>query len=245
MRLPLILILLAALVATAADSVSKYEQAEFRTATIYARGSNRKTVLYKLTRTVSRNGNFVKATRDFTSPDGKLADRERLTYDGNNLVSYELDDPQTDSKGSAKVVHDGDKAKLVFEYRTGNKTKTGSETFRPDTVVNDMIYPCLESHWKELSSGQVVKCHYIAWSRGETVGFDFVKTGESTANGMPVVIVKMSPSNFIISALVDPLMFTIEKNGAHRVIEYDGITTPHIKVGDKFKDLEAITVFDW
>ncbi|MDB6059298.1 MAG: hypothetical protein JWO95_3142 [Verrucomicrobiales bacterium] len=245
MRLPLVLILFAALVATAADSISKYEQPFFRTATIYARGSNRKTVLFKLSRTVSRNGNSVKAAREFTSPDGKVAAREWLTYDGDKLVSYELDDPQTGSKGSAKVVRDGDKAKLVFEFTTGNKTKTGSETFRSDTVVNDMIYPCLASHWKELMSGEAVKCHYIALSRAETVGFDFVKTGETTVNGKPVVIVKMSPSNFIISALVDPLIFMIEKNGEHRVLDYDGATTPHIKVGDKFKDLDAITVFDW
>lgn len=245
MRVPLVLFLFAALVAMAAEPVSKYEQPKFRSATLYARNTNRKVVLYKMSRTVGHTGNIVKAEREFTSPDGKVAARERLTYVGDKFISYELDDPQTSSKGFAKVMREGDKEKLVFEFTTGGKTKTGSETFRPDTIVNDMVNPCLVSHWQELMSGETVKCHYIALSRAETVGFDFVKTGETVTNGMPVVIVKMSPSNFIISALVDPLMFMIEKNGLHRVLDYDGITTPHIKVGDKFKDLQAITVFDW
>jgi len=245
MRISLALLLVVVFTAAAADIVSKYEQPRFRTATIYARNTNRKVVLFKLSRTVSHTGNIVKAAREFTSPDGKVAAREWLTYDGDKFVSYELDDPQTSSKGFAKVVREGDKDKLVFEFTTGGKTKTGSETFRADTIVNDMVNPCLVSHWQELMRGDTVKCHYIALSRAETVGFDFVKTGETVTNGMPVVIVKMAPSNFIISALVDPLMFMIEKNGLHRVLDYDGATTPHIKVGDKFKDLEAITVFDW
>jgi len=245
MKFPFAGLLIAVLSATAAETVSKYEQPEFKTATIYARNSNRKLVLYKLTRSVSRNGNMVKASRAFTSPDGKVAAREFLTYNGDKLVSYALDDLQTGSKGSAKVVQEDGETKLVFEFTNGNKRKTGSETLSPDTVVNDMINPCLVAHWSELMSGKAVKCHYIALSRAETVGFEFVKQGETTARGIPVVVVKMEPSNFIIAAIVDPLIFMIEKNGEHRVLDYDGSTTPHIKVGNKFKDLEAITVFDW
>ncbi|MGZ4988454.1 MAG: hypothetical protein ACXWBP_10445, partial [Limisphaerales bacterium] len=78
-----------------------------------------------------------------------------------------------------------------------------------------------------------------------TVGFEFVKQRETTVRGMPVVIVKMSASSMLIAALIDPLIFTIEKNGGHRVLEYDGITTPKIQRGGKFKDLEAVTAFDW
>jgi hypothetical protein len=66
-----------------------------------------------------------------------------------------------------------------------------------------------------------------------------------TYQGKAAVIIKMSASSFIIAALVDPLFFTMEKDGEHRVLQYDGRTTPKLKDGTKWKDLDAVTVFDW
>ncbi len=241
----MVLLLIVAWTVVADEKTSKYEQPEFRTATIYARNSNRKVVLYKLTRTFSEAGNLVKVAREFTTPQGKVAARERVTYQGDQLVSCEVDDLQADGRGSAKVVREGDETKIVFDYVSGTKHKTGSETFTADTVSNDMVNPCLVAHWNELMSGKAVKCRYIALSRAETVGIQFMKVGETTARGLPVILIKMEPSSFFLSAIVDPLFFTVEKGGRHRVLDYDGRTTPKIKVGDKLKDLDAITVFDW
>jgi hypothetical protein len=231
--------------ALAANVVSKYEQPEFRTATIYARGSNQKTALFKLTRTTSWAEKQLKVSREFSYPDGKLAARERFTYNGDKLVSGELADMQMFGKGSANVIEENGDTKIVFDYVEGTKHKTGSETFDQNTVNADMINPFLVAHWDRLMSGDVVKCRYIVFSRCETVGFEFTKQRETTVNGIPMVIVKMAPSSLFIAALVDPLIFTIEKNGKHRVLEYDGPTTPKIKQGEKFKDLDAATVFGW
>jgi hypothetical protein len=245
MRFLMALLLTIACCATAAEIVSKYEQPRFRTATIYADNTNRKVVLFKLTRTFSEQGKVVKVAREFTSPQGKVAARERVTYNGDQLVSCEVDDLQADGRGSAKVVREGGEATIVFEYISGTKRKTGVEPFTADTVNNDMVNPCLVAHWNELMSGKAIKCRYIALSRAETVGIQFSKVGETTARGMPVIIIKMVPSNFFVAAVVNPLFFTVEKNGQHRVLDYDGRTTPKIQVGDKLKDLDALTVFDW
>src|SRR3954469_3712713 len=103
MRLSVAVISLLALSAFGADIASKYEQPEFRKATIYARGSNRKTILFKLTRTTSHTNNHLNVSRDFTYPDGKIASREHVTYDGNNLVACDQEDLQMNAKGTAKV----------------------------------------------------------------------------------------------------------------------------------------------
>jgi hypothetical protein len=44
---------------------------------------------------------------------------------------------------------------------------------------------------------------------------------------------------------VDPLFFRMEMAPPHRTLEYTGRTTPKALVGGKFKDLDAVTVFDW
>jgi hypothetical protein len=72
-----------------------------------------------------------------------------------------------------------------------------------------------------------------------------VKTGESVLNGRPVEQIKMEPVSLIISHLVDPLMFTVEKDGAHRMLSYIGRTTPRVQKGKAWKYLDAETVFNW
>jgi hypothetical protein len=55
----------------------------------------------------------------------------------------------------------------------------------------------------------------------------------------------MQPTSRLLSALVDPLYFTVEKSPPHRVLQYVGRTTPKKLAGDQWKDLDAVTVFDW
>jgi len=87
-------------------------------------------------------------------------------------------------------------------------------------LINDMVAPFLISHWEELSNGREVKCRYIVLPRRETVGFTFTKEREESWSGRAVVILKMEPTSPIIAELVDPLYFTIEKEGPHRVLKY-------------------------
>jgi hypothetical protein len=55
----------------------------------------------------------------------------------------------------------------------------------------------------------------------------------------------MEPGSPFVAALVDPLSFTIEQSLPHRVLEYAGRTTPKTEVKGKWKDLDAVTIFDW
>jgi len=235
-----------------APAPSRYEQPKARTATVYETGSNRKHILFKYRRTVTQSGSLLKVVREFSYPDGKIAARETIEYENDNLVSYDLEELQINARGTAKVRQSSksqSKGEVSFAYVTGigstAKTNANTEKLAPDTIVADMMAPFLTLHWDELVKGKTIKCRYIAATRAETVGFEFVKTSESTQDGRPVVTIKMSPSSIIIAALVDPLYFVIEKNGEHRTLSYRGRTTPKIKDGDKWKDLDAETVFDW
>jgi len=91
----------------------------------------------------------------------------------------------------------------------------------------------------------VVKFRFISLEHERTFEFRFVKTAESVQDGRAVVQIKMEPSNIFVSQLVDPLIFTVEKDGAHRILSYTGRTTPRVKKGKAWKYLDAETVFDW
>jgi hypothetical protein len=238
--------------ARAADSLTNapklaYEEPLSLTGTIYSTDSDNRQILFKFKRDAARSGATLKVLRQYSYPDGKLASVERVEYQGNNLVSFELEELQIGARGSARI--DRTAATIHFEYTTdtrpGSVGKKSSEPLQPDTLVGDMVGPFLVRNWDALIGGRELKCRYIAAQRRETVGFTFTKTSETTVDGHPAIIVKMAPTSLIIRALVDPLYFTIQKEAPHHVLQYVGRTTPKLKVGNKWKDLDALTVFDW
>jgi hypothetical protein len=234
-------------VANSNANVLNYEAPRSLTARIYAKKSDRSSPLFLFKRTTSRDGAVLKVNRDFTYPDGKLAAREQVIYDRDDLMLYELEELQTGARGKAKVVRDPtgqSKSKIEFSFSNG-RTDTDQEILDGITLIADMVGPFLAAQWERLSAGEKVKCRYVVIPRKETVGFTFRKESELTRQGTRVVLIKMEPTSGVIAALIDPLFFLVERDGKHRVLEYVGRTTPKILVGKKWKTLDAVTVFDW
>lgn len=227
----------------------QYEQPVSLTGTIYSSDPENKQVLFKFKREATRSGSRLQVVRQYSYPDGKLAAEERVEYDGNDLVSFELKELQVGADGWARLDRTSAPGTIRFEYATDTRpnsvAKKSSESLQPDTLVGDMVGPFLARHWDELVTGRDVKCRYIAVARRETVGFTFTKTSETTSGGHPAIVVKMAPTSRIIRAIVDPLFFTIQTESPHHITQYAGRTTPKLKVGSKWKDLDALTVFDW
>lgn len=228
----------------------KYEEPALLTATIYAKDS--RTVLFKFKRVATRSGSKLSVLREYTYPDGKPAARERATYNGDDLVSYALEELQIGAAGSASIRREPGnppKGTVLFEYTkdvaSAKKPKASTETWRSEPLIGDMVAPFLVAHWAELERGEKVKCRYVVAPRLETIGFTFVKDSESTYQGRKVVMIRMEATSLIIAALVDPLYFTVEKESPHRVYQVVGRVTPKIKAGDSWEDLDAVVVFDW
>jgi len=214
------------------------------TGKIYSDTSLKQT-LFTFRRTATNTGSEIHVTREFNSPNGKLAAREEVVYQKGQLKSLVLDEMQTGGRGEARVESVGGELKINFDYTEGTTKKTGSEKFLSEILTSDMVGPYIAAHLGELAKGEAVKCRLISLSRAETVGFKFFKESDSTWQGKPVVMVTMQPSSIIIARIVDPLHFIVEKEGIHRVIQYSGRTTPSIRRDGKWEDLDAVTVFDW
>lgn len=222
----------------------KYEEPSYLSGAIYARDHSR--LLFNFKRVASRVGGQLDVQRDFTYPDGKLAAHEHVLYKNDGLALYELEQNQTGAAGRVQIECLAQSRAIDFKYtRQNGRVLRHAETWQPSTLIADMIGPFLVSHWSALARGDKVKCRVIVVSRAQTIGFNFVKDSETTRDGQPVLVVKMAASSLLVAALVDPLLFTIEQAPPHRVLEYSGRTTPKIKEAGKWKDLDAVTVFDW
>jgi len=231
-----------------------YEEPKNLVGNIFAPGPGPRKRLFKSQRTATRTGTTVKVVCEYTYPDSSLAARDRIVYEAGRLASFETEEFQTVEKGSAAIRPDPKnpgKRRIFFEYTRGrgsnakNNSDNESQSLENETLVDDMIPSFITLHWDALMKGQAAKFRYIALSRNETVGFKLVKDSESIREGKAVVRIKMEPTSFIIAKLVDPLFFVVEKGGSHRIVEYIGRTTPMIKNGNAWKDLDAVTVFEW
>ncbi len=225
-----------------------YSEPRFLGGAIYARDNNR--LLFKFKRVVEQSGSTLNVQREFSYPDGRVAVREHVIYDGDTLVSYELDELQTGARGTAKIRHNATNNvtdNLEFEYSSGPGTapRVHTEPLQPRTMVPDMMGAWLASQWDALNRGEKLKCRLIIVPLAGTVGFTLVKESETSQGDQRVLIVKMEPTSPFISVLLRPLFFTMEESPGHRILQYDGRTTPKIRVGDRWNDVDAITVFDW
>ena len=235
-----------------ATPVSIYEEPSSLTASIYARGSNPPRLLFKFRRAASVSGSTVHVLREYLYPDGRVAAREQVLYDGNKLQSYELDELQTDSFGLVRLHEDPKnpgKLQASFDYgkdlRHRTHARSSTETVTPGVLVNDMIGVFLSANYDRLEQGQKVNCRYIVVSRRETVGLSFSKQSDTTYQGHEAITLKLQPTSPLISVLVDPLYFIVDKAPPHHVLQYTGRTTPKINEGGHWKDLDVMTVFDW
>jgi hypothetical protein len=228
----------------AASAGVDYLEPKILTGTIYAE-AGLKQELFTFRRMATNSGTSIRVLREFNLPDGRLAARERVVYEGGQLKSFQLEELQTGAEGKATVQPTADGAKINFNYTEGATKKTGSEKFQSEILVSDMVGPFITSHWDDLAKGVAVKCRLVSISRVETVGFKFFKESDTTWHGTPVMRVTLQPSSIIIAHLVEPLHFILEKESPHRVLEYTGRTTPSIRKNGRWDDLDAVTVFDW
>jgi hypothetical protein len=231
-----------------ASAVYDYAEPKLFTGTLYAIGSNRKTVLFTFRRTATRSGSTIHVEREFLATNGTVAAVEKVLYESNRLVSFKMQEFQAKVSGSVQIdsnPKDSNPQKMFIGYTRGlNPPKGHARTLQPNTVIDDTLYPFMMAHWDDLMRGDAVKFRFVSLEWERTFEFRLVKGGESVQNGQPVVQIRMEPTGMFVAKLVNPLLFTVAKNSPHRILSYIGRTTPRIKKGNSWKYLDAETVFN-
>jgi hypothetical protein len=196
-------------------------------------------LIYTFDRVPVTEGPFLKAIRSFKDPAGGIVALEELFYEGGKVKKMTVDMRQVSETGSFEL-KDG---RIFFSYTKDGKTKTDDEKIEEPMLVADNMAPFIKDHWDKLGKGETIKFRLPVPSRLETVGFKFQKDGESTFDGKPVDLVKMSPSSAIIAMLVKPIYFSVERAESRHVVKVVGRTVPKIQKDGKWTDFDAISIF--
>jgi hypothetical protein len=235
--------------AAATTPVYDYAEPKLLTGTLYAMGSDRKTVLFTFRRTATPYGSAVRVERQFLGTNGTVAAVEKILYQSNQLVSFEMQDFQARLSGAIHIVPDPENPNgqdIFISHAHGlHPPKGRARMLQPNTVIDDTLYPFMLAHWDDLMRGKAVEFHFVSLDWERTFEFELVKSGTSVQNGQPVVLLTMKPASRFIARLVKPLLFTVRKNDPHHVLSYTGRTTPRIQRGKSWKYLDAETVFNY
>ena len=226
-----------------------YAEPKVFTGTLYEIGSDRKKVLYTFRRTATRSDSTVNVEREFLGTNGSLAAVEKVVYESGRLVSFRMQEFQAQVSGAVQIAPDPKnpaRQKLIISFGPGlTPPKGDAQNLQPDTLTDDTVYPFMMLHWDDLLRGDAVKFRFISLEHERTFMFRMVKTGESVQDGRTVEQIRMEPTGWIVARLVNPLIFTVEKDRPHHILSYTGRTTPRVKKGKSWKYLDAETVFDW
>lgn len=198
-------------------------------------------LLFTFRRTASQTGDMVGVVREFRYPNGSIAARERVTYQRGRLTRFELEEIQIGATGVATI----SQGNIDFEYVANGKRKRNTEAVADEPLTADSVGPFLAAHWDELNRGETVKFRYLVVPRLETIAFKLASESPGDFKGKKVIRIKMTPSSWVVSKMLDPLTFTVEADPPHRVLQYWGRTTPKLRSGNSWRDLDALSVFDW
>lgn len=190
--------------------------------------------LYDFTRKTSKEGDIEKVVRTFSYPDGKAAVIEEAFYKNGKCYKMTQDHRQLNTKGSYEI-KDG---KIFFSFTEDGKTSKSEEKIDGVVVPQDQIVPFLKANMAKLLAKETLSIRLPVFDRMETIGFKFKKY--SSEKKGQVVKIRMSPSSFFISMLVSPIYFSLEKKKPHQELTIVGRTSPKIKKGGKWVNLDAI-----
>ena len=243
-----VLVSLAACCSTLFAAGPDYLAPKLLTGSIYDKPGGR--LLFTFRRAATQTGDVVSVVREFNNPDGSLAAVERVRFERGRLVRFDLDERQIGATGNALVeLLPDQRQRIQFQYMTrssrSDRPKQESETLREQVLINDMIPGFVVGHWDELARGETVKFRYIVVPRLETIAFKLRRESTAEFRGKKVVRLKMQPSSRLIAQFLDPLVFTVEADPPHRIFQYWGRTTPKIRSGQSWKDLDALSVYNW
>ncbi|MGE5085455.1 MAG: hypothetical protein ACM3MG_04085 [Bacillota bacterium] len=210
-------------------------------ATLYDLKSHQGKKLFTFQLDVTSQGAESLVGSQFRDLNGAVVVAEKGVVNGAELVSYEIDRPQTSEKGRI-AVRDG---KIFFEYEgPGGKKKSADEKVKGLILCSANFSSFVKAHWNELSAGKELDVRFAVWDRLETVGFTLKKIKDVSQGDKKMLELQMKPTSFVIAALVDPVNLWYAY-ADQKIQILKGRVAPKIQVDGKWKDLDAEVVYTY
>jgi hypothetical protein len=150
---------------------------------------------------------LLRRSRFVERETGEDAFREVIVSDpsGLQLLSYEVEQLQLDEKGS--IIVDRAQKKIFFRYYKNKSWRETSEVLQEPFLVGAMVPRYIQKHGKEMLKSGRQRFHLAVPYMVKSFTFNLEPEGSREFEGRSMSSFKMSPSHFLVSAVVKPLHF--------------------------------------
>lgn len=225
--------------------VYAWSQTQTRVYKIYGVGKMQEAPLFIQTTEIQKDskGGFTSSAK-IEDPTGKLIMTEKVQVRENLLVSQEVEQLQSKEAWDLQV-KDGQATFRTFKLSESGRQEQGSgKTQKVDNFINGpMMEDFIRQQWDKLAAGDVVKVAFSVLELERTVDFKFEKVKESERLGKKVVVIKMKPANFFISALVDSIFIEFDLT-TKKMVYFKGRTPLKVLKSGELKPLDAEILYD-
>mgnify|MGYP000988844408 CR=1 FL=1 len=167
-------------------------------------------------------------TRD---TEGRIAIAESAVHSPDyELASYTLHHDQLGRSGSVSV--DGER--VVFTLSDAAGIETASEPRQGPVVTGPTLVGFILRHLAEIRAGAVVPVRFAVLDRKETIGFDLAMLERDGG----LTRVRMKPTSFLFSLVVDPIDFTFE-DSTSKLLRLEGRVPPKSTARGGLDDFDA------
>jgi hypothetical protein len=189
------------------------------------------TYVYERRVGVEGDGKRFVSTHVTRDSAGVVQIAEAATHDATyTLNDYTLYGNQLGESGSVQV----EPGQVTFRLSSLAGERTRVEQTSGDVVVGPTLIGVIVNRFEALQRGDVASVRFAVVGRLETIGFELTKV--SSAPGE--LRVKMSPSDFLVGLVVDPIYFTFDSS-TKKLLRMEGRVPPLVRDGDDWRDFDA------
>lgn len=115
------------------------------------------------------------------------------------------------------------KLKMIYQKNKSEEKKEEFIEYPYNSVIDGGFDIFIRKNWEEIIAGKRKQFFICAPSQMDCFKFVVFKVNEDSYNGKDSVLVRVELNNFILAALVKPILINYEKS-SKRILKYDGIS---------------------
>ena len=126
------------------------------------------------------------------------------------------------------------------------KEESQEHPLEEDLVAGASLVYWIHDHWDGLVKGETAEMRFAVLARQETIGFQMRKV-EKTAEGAlseGQVAFRMKPSNWLISAFVDPIEMVFDQS-SKKLLRMRGLIPAKLSDGKTWRNVKARIHYDY
>jgi len=163
---------------------------------------------------------WVSGTIRYYTPDGTLLGDKTLDFSSDPTIPVFKTELLREHYSEAITAVTPET--VTMEKFSDGKLKTATIERKGTMAADSGFHNLLVAHFKDLLDGRTVRFRFVVASQLDTYRFRVMKTGDTTFDGKPAVVLRVEPDS-LLRVLAGPLTMIYSRDDPH-LLQYEGLS---------------------